>query len=255
MPDADLISTSFLESLADSLCSTVAEKGEGLLVHIGAEADGASVGVLPLDDRAPTDLLLGATAPLEWLVLGVATLGTARSLDSKSSLGRAAVVVLAARDGRVVGCLRHDGRVITEAPATGYTLDCLRLALGLPTPPPEVPPAHVYAVLSLERLAGGGGHAAVLELLKSTEDLVRWLDWDRVRRLTVAVAGDELGLTAEDANWLDNGAFARWVTGAFPPLPDLIAAVQRRRGAAGAELCTQFLRRLGLDAPALRREA
>jgi hypothetical protein len=254
MPDADLISTPFLESLADSLCSGVADKGEGLLVHIGADSDGPSVGVLPLDGRAPTDLLLGATAPLDWLVLGVATLATARSLDSGGKLGRAAAVILVARDDRVIGCLRHDGRVITEAPTTGHTLDCLRLALGLPTPPPEVPPAHVFAVLCLERLAAGGSPEAVVEVLKSTEDLVRWLDWDRVRRLAVGVAGDELALTAEDANWLDNGAFARWVTGGFPPLTDLMAAVRHQRGAAGAELCRQFLRRLGLGAPALRGE-
>ena len=254
MTDADLISTSFLESLADSLCSAALDEGEGVLVHIGAEPSGASVGVLPLDGRAPTDLLLGATAPQDWLVLGVATRATARSLDSGAKLGRAAVVILVARDDRVVGCLRHNGRVITEAPTTGRTLDCLRLALGLPTPPPEVPPAHVFAVLCLERLAEGGSHAAIVEVLKSSDDLVQWLDWDRVRRLAFGVAGDELGLTAEDANWLDNGAFARWVTGGLPPLAHLVEAVRRQRSGADAELCRAFLRRLGLDAPALREE-
>src|SRR4051794_11537832 len=66
MPDADLIGTPFLESLADSLCSALADNGDGLPIHIAVEPEGPSVGVLPLDGRAPTDLLLGATAPLDW---------------------------------------------------------------------------------------------------------------------------------------------------------------------------------------------
>lgn len=177
--DAALIETASLEALADSLGRAIADNGGGVLVHVVARQAGPDVGILPLDGAAPADVLLGAEAPAEWAVLGVATTGWARRLGRRGGRVRAEVVVLVARDGRVVGRVRQGDQVITEPPASGVTLDCLQRALGLPTPPP----------------AEAG------------------VDWAGLRRR--AAAGDlpALGLTPEEAAWFDDGSFSRWVTG------------------------------------------
>ena len=178
-PVVPSIATAFLGDLADSLGRAVADNGGGALVHVVPSAGGPDVGILPLDGLAPTDVLLGAVAPADWAVLGVATLGWARPLDRRRAAprSRAVVVVLAARDGRVVGRLRQGDRVLTEPPAWGITLDCLQRALGLPTAPPEPT-----------------------------------TDWARLRQMVIAGGWPEAGLTPEEAAWLDDGAFSRWVT-------------------------------------------
>jgi hypothetical protein len=50
------------------------------------------------------------------------------------------------------------------------------------------------------------------------------LGWGGVRRV-VAQSGWRGVCTSEEAAWFDDGSFARWVLGSFPPLPDLAAAV------------------------------
>lgn len=175
--DAAFLDTGFLNDLAESLGRAIADNGGGVLVHVLARADGPDVGILPLDGLAPTDVLLGAEAPADWAVLGVATGGWARSLDRPSHRVRAEVVVLVARDGRVVGRVRQGDQVITEPPASGVTLDCLQRALGLPTAPPTGPA----------------------------------IDWAALRELVVAGGWPALGLTTEEAAWFDDGSFSRWV--------------------------------------------
>jgi hypothetical protein len=156
-----------------------------VLVHVIARPDGPDVGILPLDGVAPSEVLLGAVAPAEWAVLGVATGGWARCLDRPGDRRRAEVVVLVVRDGRVVGNVRHGDEVITEPPAYGITLDCLQRSLGLPTAPP--------------------GDTSI--------------DWAALRELVIGGGWPALGLTPEEAEWLDDGAFSRWVSGRGRPLP------------------------------------
>ena len=188
------LDASFLGDLADSLGRAMADNGGGVLVHVSVGPDGPAVGLLPLDGLAPSDVLLGAVAPADWAVLGVATQGWARPLGPGRPAGSAPrrvpadVVVLVTRDGQIVGCVRHGDRVITEPPASAITLDCLQRALGLPTAPPEP--------------AGGAA-----------------LDWAGLRQLAAAGAWPGLGLTSEEAEWLDDGAFSRWVAGRGHPLP------------------------------------
>lgn len=236
---------------------STAENGAGALVHVSPAPGGPEVGILPLEGRAPTDVLLGAVAPEHWSVLGVATLGTARPLDrpatSRPRRGRpvrAEVVVLVTRDGRVVGRVRQADRVFTEPPGSGLTLDCLQLALGLPTAPPDVPPAHLLAVLWLERLLRGEPPGRAIDTLPSTEGLDRSLDCGRLRQLTVEGAWPELRLASEDAAWLDDGAFSRWVMRHCRPLPDLLVEVRRVLEPAEAHGCIRLLRRLGLESTA-----
>lgn len=177
------LDTAFLEALAESLARAIADNGGGVLVHVVVRPDGPDVGVLPLDSLAPADVLLGAVAPPEWAVLVVATGGWATRLDRPSRRVRAVVVVLVGRDGRVVGRVHQGDDVNTEPPASGVTLDCLQRALGLPTPPPD--------------------DASV--------------DWARLRELAIGGGWPALGLTPEEAKWLDAGAFSRWVTASTSP--------------------------------------
>ena len=150
------LDTAFLNDLAESLGRAIADNGGGVLVHVVARPDGPDVGILPLDGLAPTDVLLGAVAPADWAILGVATTGWARQLGRRHGRVRAEVVVLVARDGRVVGRVRQGDQVITEAPAYGVTLDCLQRALGLPTPPPAEPSTGRVSGRSSSRVAGRG---------------------------------------------------------------------------------------------------
>jgi hypothetical protein len=181
----------FLNALADSLGRAIADNGGGVLVHVVARPAGPDVGILPLDGLAPIDVLLGAVAPEDWAVLGVATGGWARSLDQPARCRvRAEVVVLVVRDGRVVGRVRQGGQVITEPPASGVSLDCLQRALGLPTAPPPAEPV---------------------------------VDWAGLRKLVAEGGWPALGLTPEEAAWFDDGSFARWVMGQRRPWPEPVS--------------------------------
>lgn len=176
----------FLDHLADSLGRAIADNGGGVLVHVVARPHGPDVGILPLDGLAPADVLLGAVAPANWAVLGVATTGWARPLGRRTGRVRAEVVVLVARDGRVVGRVHQGDQVITEPPAPCVTLDCLQRALGLPTPPPA--------------------------------DLA--VNWAGLRELAIAGGCPALGVTPEEASWLDDGSFSRWVVTQGQPWPE-----------------------------------
>lgn len=188
-PVPPALDAGFLDHLADSLGRAIADNGGGVLVHVVARPDGPDIGILPLDGLAPADVLLGTVAPADWAVLGVATTGWARSPGRRSGRRRAEVVVLVARDGRVVGRVRQGDQVITEPPAHGVTLDCLQRALGLPTPPPS--------------------------------DLA--VNWAGLRELAGAGGWPALGLTTEEASWHDDGSFSRWVMGQRRPGPEPVS--------------------------------
>ncbi len=185
------LDAAFLDHLAESLRRAIADNGGGVLVHVVPRPDGPDVGILPLDGLAPADVLLGTVAPAEWAVLGVATCGWARPLDRSGRRVRAEVVVLVVRDGRVVGRARHGDEIITEPPAYGVTIDCLQRALGLPTHPPPAEPA---------------------------------VDWASLRELVAEGGLPALGLTPEDAAWLDDGSFSRWVMGQSRRWPEPVTS-------------------------------
>jgi hypothetical protein len=54
-------------------------------------------------------------------------------------------------------------------------------------------------------------------------------------------------LTAGDAAWLDDGAFARWVLSTVPPVPRLLAEIRRALRPSDVRRCLGALRRLGVD--------
>lgn len=247
----------FLCLLADSLLTSLAEGADSTLVHVIETTDGGDVGLLPLDGAAPAEFLLGMVAPADWSALGVATRGRSRPLDGHGPSSTAEIVVLVPRVGEVIGRMRHGGEVVKDPPAYGLTLDCLQRALGLPAAPPQVPVVHFVATAYLEAVLRTGGDPSTMEMMAPG---LEWgsLGWDRLRQLAIEDGWPSSTLSLEDAAWLDDGSFSRWILDGRLPLPALLAEVAATVGMAEARECTGVLAGLGInvDLPALpnRRE-
>lgn len=80
------------------------------------------------------------------------------------------------------------------------------------------------AVAALSSEAPGDDRAPTPEeLARSARRLTRWRDWPVLRRSCAAGTWTAPDVPADVAGWLDDGAFARWVLGAYPELDDLCA--------------------------------
>lgn len=133
--------------------------------------------------------------------------------------------------------------------------DACRRALGLATPPPDTTTLQLFTVIWLERIMEWVGccgpdvdwvdiatlHPAVAVLVGDDEK--RWESdaADKLVRLgevladvqswpvlRLACASGEWpvdDVPADVAEWLDDGAFSRWVLGSYPPLDQLVPAV------------------------------
>jgi hypothetical protein len=145
----------------------------------------------PLDHH-PLDLLLGFTAPQDWLALGVHCHGRARRLhphqpasvdDSKPSARPAGVMLtmLIDRAGRGAGTLR-EGEVVTQLPGPpeGVVGDACRRALGLPTAPPPGSTVELWFSIWLDRLVD------TIAILGHPE---RYHTWQAIASLHPAVGG------------------------------------------------------------------
>ncbi len=206
--------------------------------HLGG--DSLELGLLDLDDH-PATYLLGFTAPPSWRVLGVVCTGFAGPMaapgeeqvrpSAHPDAIRVRVVSLMARSGAQIGRLhRSDGTTSDTGEGQGLVPDLLSRALGLPTPPPPVPPKHLVALRWLEAVLGG-----VADDLP--EPLPRDAGWDFFRRRLVD--GDPMWnydyhLWPEDAEWMDDGMLARWLLGEHPPLPKLLDELDRGIGPQAA---------------------
>lgn len=246
MPEPD--HHAFLCLLAESLTESLAAGGDPVLVHVVFRPHGPDVGILPLDGAPPAEYLLGAVAPAEWSALGVATCGRAGPLSGPGPSSSAEVVVLVPRMGEIVGRMRHAGRLLTDPPAYGLTVDCIQRALGLPTAPPQDPVVHVLALAWLQAVRNAGDPADALAMLEAGLD---WssLRWERLRQLVVDGHCQELTVTPEDAAWFDEGSFSRWVLAGRPSLAALLAEVATTVGFADARTCAGVLRDMGIDVP------
>ena len=149
--------------------------------------------------------------------------------------------------------------------------DCLRRAIGLPTPPPPCGPVAWWAVdwldATLEAVCRDPARPWTWARVSGcTRARVRsrptargprsssWpgqgagLDWSSIRRHVGAEGGARCPIGPELAAWMDDGMFARWLLGSRPDpvdvvvdLVDLLPAVghprassrRSRRGAAG----------------------
>jgi hypothetical protein len=243
-----------LDLLIDRIDGTLGDDA-GWIISFRGLHRALELGFRPLAGEHPVDALLGETFPPDVDALGVAVTGTARSLDpgpltdEDVPSGRVRILQVHARDGRAASRLREvggKGRRIDGRAADGDVADCLRRALGLPTPPPAVPPRVWWAVEWLDavleavcadparrwawahvaRLHPRAGvlppdrPAALVELV--ARDAAS-LDWAALRADAAAGGSSSCPIGPELAAWMDDGMFARWLIGSRPDPVEVVA--------------------------------
>ena len=225
---------------------------DGFLITLRDVQRGLQLGFRPLEEH-PVDVLLGWRAPHEVDALGVAVTGTARSLDAGPGpddlAGRVRIVQIHGRDGRSASRIRRVGadppQILDTGAADGDVADCLRRAIGLPTPPPPCGPVAWWAIDWLDavleavcrepsrrwtwahvsRLHPRSGPlppdspAALIELVAREG---AGLDWSDIRLRVGAAGGSRCPIGPELAAWMDDGMFARWLLGSRPDPVDVV---------------------------------
>lgn len=223
--------------------------------------DGFDLGLKPIDDMSVVEALSGFTAPRDWLAIGVITEGNARHVDNRDAhRRRVRCVHLVDRTGACASTLRLQGDDVTVLDAgkpEGRIDDACRRALGLSTAPPLASTAEVFAlawldaVLAMTAALEPGArttwpavaelHPAVSMVLhdsaaswrrQATDSIVRLGEilaevqsWSVLRAACATGASSFDDISPAVAEWLDDGAFSRWVLGGWPPLPVLARAV------------------------------
>ena len=226
-------------------------------------SDGFDLGVRPIDDGASVvEAMAGFTAPREWSAIGVVTEGNARHLANRDERRRVRCVHLVDRSGASGSTLRLQGESVTVLAdddghrPSGRIDDACRRALGLPTPPPAHTSIELWAIVWLERLLEHRGRAptstrfpwreaaelhpavalvvaddptsageAAQQLGRLGEVLAQVHSWPVLRLACAAGDWPVDGVPADVAEWLDDGAFSRWVLGELPRLDQLAGAV------------------------------
>ncbi len=177
------------------------------------------VAVRSLDGDHPYDALMGFVAPDDWEVFGVIAPGWGTYYDGprKGERRRCRAIHLTQRTGEEVAILRftgdEEGDVIQEKDAPGRVADCVRRAMGLPTPPAtDASLTAWWADQVLRRIAARRHPSFEGELVDSCEvyDLIgpRPASWDDARWSVIAEGGNTV-MDATIATWMDDGMFSR----------------------------------------------
>lgn len=173
-----------LHLLADHLLEAVASGDlSPALLHVSAgDADGFDLGMLPLDGRHPSELLVGLTAPADWHAIGVATGGWAYHSSERGrpdrTRTRVHIVTVLSRTGEHAHRTRiedamamgmsADDLSALDQPPEGEQVDLLRRALGLATDPPPCDTGVYWAIVWLSEIRARSGEL---------------IDWPAVRDL------------------------------------------------------------------------
>jgi hypothetical protein len=260
-----MIDTEHLQGLVRLIDARAEERGwnEGhfLVNVVGVDAEGCDVGFKDIDGH-PVNHLLGFTAPAEWLALGVCAEGWAASMDAgcrpSKAKGRMRMrtTMLVTRAGGVASGMRLAGEEFkqmggggaADANCAGTIPDALKRALGVATAPPEVPFEGWVARMLLSLIVGGEprGHRRVpwAQLRPSLERYKELADegsWETLRGLASKRADMIADLEPDEAAWMDEGMFSRWVIGGMPSYEHLF---EQARKAATPEAFTQLRRQL-----------
>lgn len=213
--------------------------------------------------RHPLDELVGFTAPADWEAVGVVAHGVAHWLDDdvgSSPPARVRTTHLVSRDGS--WALRCDlpgrdavaaaGRADDPDRVAGRLDDACRRVLGLPTTPPDIGTGELFTLQWLDAVVAaattspdsvatwpavvdlhptipallpdaGGGGVDPAALAHKANQLAEWRDWPVLRRACAAGTWSTAEVDAAAADWLDDGAFSRWVLGGYPDVGELVA--------------------------------
>jgi hypothetical protein len=236
--------------------ATADEQGH-VLVHIdGPGHPEVALGLKPLDRGVhPFDVLAGFTAPTSWTAFGIRATGRAHHLeDPGTPSARTAVTFLLDRHGQEASVIRV-GAAVDElsGPATGTIPDLCRRVLELPTPAAPASTALLWTCSWLDRLLEGWGEPQQRRALTTTWGRLAVLHpavqaagdaheaafadpaalvtvarahaaactWEQLRRAPQLFALPGGALPPDVALWMDDGFFARWTLGAYPPVTTL----------------------------------
>lgn len=222
-----------------------------LLVHVADDGDDLLLGLKPLAiDTHPFAELAGFTAPADWSMFGVRVRGTAHHLDDDRPPERSTTTYLLHRTGAERSIVRTGDRTdALPGPACGTIPDLCRRVLGLPTEPAPPTTAVLWTVAWLDRLIEAWGDpvlrsslgswpamaalhpaAAVLSTpaLRAPTRLVAaahahsatWT-WAALRGAPDTLLLPNGPLPVAITSWMDDGFYARWALGAFPPAATL----------------------------------
>lgn len=252
------ITLEHLENLVVVIDDAVEKRGwnQGhLLLKIdNTDAQGFDFGTKEIDGH-PLNTLLGFTAPSEWAAIGVCAEGWAASMDSgarpSQSKGRMRIrnTTLVSRDGLVASGMRLAGQELEQmGEGVGTILDALKRAVGMPTASPEVPFEGWVARMLLTLVIGDQprGHRRVpwSQLRPSLEkynSLAADGSWEALRGVAAKHTGIVAELTPDEAAWMDEGMFSRWVIGGMPSYEHLF---EEARAATTPEAFSQLRRQL-----------
>jgi hypothetical protein len=245
--------------------ATAEERGH-VLVHLdGPLHPEVALGLKPLDRGVhPFDVLAGFTAPASWTAFGIRATGRAHHLEEPGTpSARTAVTFLLDRHGQEASVMRV-GDAVSEltGPATGTLPDLCRRVLALPTPAAPSSTAPLWTCAWLDRvldrwgeprhrrgLSTDWGAIAVLHpAVHATDgpDLAALADpaalitvarahaaartWGQLRQSSDPLALPGGALPADVARWMDDGFFARWTIGAYPPVTTLAVDLRELLG-------------------------
>lgn len=264
----------FLPALAGLVDhATVTDPGHVLVRVEGPPHPDVCLAVKRLEPGVhPFEALAGFSAPRSWSAFGIRARGRARQLDTSGAAPQPMVATfLVDRAGAEASVLRVDD-VVSEpdGPAEGTIPDLARRVLGLPTAPAPYSTALLWTSIWLDRvlerwgqphrrrdLTSSWGQIAVLHPAlhaPSPLDVLAFPDpasllpvarahaaatsWPTLRRSSVPLALPDGALPRSVAEWMDDGFFARWTIGAFPPVTRVAADL---RGLLGDPLGRQLL--------------
>jgi hypothetical protein len=255
----------FLPALAGFIDHATLDSPGHVMVRVeGPVRPDVNLGLLPLDEGThPFAELAGQHAPDDWTVFGLRVTGMARRLDDPAAEPqRTSSVFLLDRRGGEASLLRQ-GDDVTEPsqPAVGTIPDLCRRVLRLPTAPPPPTTALLWAATWVDRIVDRWGqphrrqdlttfaqlailHPAVHE--PSPPDVLAVADppslarvarphaaattWERLRFAADPLPLPDGPLDPWIAAWMDDGFFARWTIGAFPPLAPTVLSLRHQLG-------------------------
>jgi hypothetical protein len=241
-----------LDAVAHLIDASTAAEPDHLLVFVGEAGGGElDLGLTPVPiGLHPSGALLGLVAEPAWSIVGVRASGTLHHLDGSGPSERTRTTYLVDRHGRDTALVRRGDHVVSlPGPAEGTLPDLCRRVLGLATAPPPPTTSALWTAVWLDRIVEAWGDPARRAALTgswtevallhpatttaSADDVLALDDplqlaalaaahaaahpWQRLREEpgTVHLPGSEL--TSDQARWMDDGCFARWALGAFPP--------------------------------------
>lgn len=227
-----------------SLLDEDPERGH-VAFHATVEDGEVALGLRPLLPGVhPFQELAGLVAPGSWEVFGLRVHGTGHHLED-GTRRRTTSTFAVDRHGGEAALLRDGDRCTEPGPgAVGTIPDLCRRVLGQPTPPAPARTLLLFAVAWLDRLLEAWGdplqrrglmtsfaaaaalHPAVTGGAASPTDpsalaqlaldhAAAW-PWARLRAEPGALVPPGGGLPPTITGWLDDGAYARWLLGAYP---------------------------------------